>query len=83
MNVLKIEKSPKAFKKYRATVVINGKLYKDIDFGDTRYEHFQDATPLKIYSNLDHNDPKRRRSYLARHQHNNGPAGQLARVFLW
>ena len=32
---------------------------KWIHFGDTRYEHFRDKTPLKLFSYLDHNDDKR------------------------
>lgn len=39
-----------------------------IHFGDTRYEHYKDTTPLKLYSHLDHNDKERRRLYRARHQ---------------
>ena len=41
----------------------SGKL---IHFGDKRYQHFKDTTPLKLYSNLDHGDEKRRDSYLKR-----------------
>jgi len=37
-----------------------------IHFGDTRYEQFKDQTPLKLYSNLNHNDAKRRINYLQR-----------------
>lgn len=35
-----------------------------IHFGDTRYQHYKDKTG--IWSELDHNDPERRRRYLAR-----------------
>jgi hypothetical protein len=41
-----------------------GKL---IHFGDKRYQHYRDTTPLKAYSHLDHGDKKRRQSYRARH----------------
>jgi len=37
-----------------------------IHFGDLRYEHYKDKTPLKLYSNLDHNDKQRRKDYLTR-----------------
>jgi hypothetical protein len=40
---------------------------KSVSFGDKRYQHFKDQTPLKLYSHLDHLDPKRRASYRARH----------------
>jgi hypothetical protein len=55
-------KSPLKNKKYRV-ILDNGKI---IDFGDIRYHHYQDKTPLKLYSNLDHNDKKRRDLYLKR-----------------
>jgi hypothetical protein len=32
-----------------------------------RYQQYKDRTPLKLYSNLDHNDPKRRELYYKRH----------------
>ena len=37
-----------------------------IHFGDTRYEQFEDQTPLKLYSHLNHNDDTRRMNYLRR-----------------
>jgi hypothetical protein len=36
-------------------------------FGDTSYQQYEDRSPLKLYSNLDHNDPKRRELYYKRH----------------
>ena len=36
---------------------------KWVHFGDKRYEHYRDLTPLKY---LDHNDLKRRESYRKR-----------------
>ena len=59
--VLEFRKSTHKNKKYM--VYYNNKW---IHFGDTRYEHFKDATPVKLYSNLDHNDIKRRELYLKR-----------------
>jgi hypothetical protein len=55
------EKSNRKNKKYM--VFYNGKW---IHFGDTRYEQYRDSTPLKLYVNLDHLDPVRKKSYLAR-----------------
>lgn len=46
-------------KKYMINV--DGKI---IHFGDLRYEHFKDK--LGHYKDLDHNDPIRRKRYLAR-----------------
>lgn len=39
---------------------------KWIHFGDKRYQHYQDATNLKLYSDMNHMDKDRRRSYRAR-----------------
>jgi len=39
---------------------------KIIHFGDKRYEHFKDTTGLGKYSNLNHNDKKRRENYCKR-----------------
>lgn len=47
--------------KKKLMVVVNG---KKIHFGSRDMEHFKDKT--KIWSNKDHNDPKRRKNYLSR-----------------
>jgi len=64
-ELYKIFKSSAKNKKYSVYVMKDGKKTL-IHFGDTRYQHFKDSTPLKIYSNLDHNDKERRESYLKR-----------------
>jgi len=56
-------KSTRVNKKYM--VLYNG---KKIHFGDKRYKHYKDNTPLKLYSHLDHKDPKRRANYRNRHK---------------
>ena len=56
------QKADKKYKKYQA-ILPNG---KEVYFGDTRYQQDKDRTPLKLYSNLDHNDPKRRELYYKR-----------------
>jgi hypothetical protein len=56
-------KSKAKNKKYSVYVMKNGKK-KLINFGDTRYQHFKDK--IGDYSNLDHNDKKRQKSYLSR-----------------
>ena len=53
----------KGFHKYTA-ILPDGQR---VSFGDKRYQHYKDRTPLKLYSYLDHLDPIRRRSYRARH----------------
>lgn len=54
-------------KKYRVTLYQNGQRWKTVTFGDRRYEHFEDKTPLMLYSYQNHYDENRRRSYRARH----------------
>jgi hypothetical protein len=83
LTLLTIEKSPAKFKKYRADVLLDGVKYTGVDFGDTRYEHFKDSTPLKLYSHLDHNDTKRLHNFYLRHKNNNGVAGLLSKKYLW
>ena len=64
-KLYKIFKSESKDKKYSVYVVKHGKKTL-IHFGDKNYQHDKDTTPLKLYSNLDHNDKIRRKSYLAR-----------------
>ena len=66
------EKSPVKNKKLR--VIVND---KKIDFGDTRYQHFKDKT--KIFSNLDHNDEKRRKNHLTRTANQKDGKGNLTK----
>ena len=46
------------------------KKIKTIQFGSKKYQQFKDTTPLKLYSNLDHNDNKRKKNYFSRHKIN-------------
>ncbi len=59
--MIEFRESKKKNKKYDV-------LYKNrwISFGDKRYEQFFDKVPLKLYSHMNHGDPIRRASYLAR-----------------
>ncbi len=53
-------------KKYSVYVKSDNKSGKKlIHFGDSRYEQFKDK--LGHYKRLDHNDPKRKKAYYARH----------------
>tara|TARA_R100001198_G_C5236677_1_gene214482 strand:- start:2445 stop:2738 length:294 start_codon:yes stop_codon:yes gene_type:complete len=66
---VRFEKSNTRFKKYDA--IIQNKVLKTlhrIPFGDNRYFHFFDKTPLNIYSHLNHYDKDRKRRFLARHK---------------
>lgn len=67
-TIIKIEKSKAKNKKYVA--IVRNKITKKerkINFGDSRYENFKDSTPLKLFSNKNHGDPKRRKNYFMRH----------------
>lgn len=59
----KFEVSNRENKKYKV-ITPSGKT---VHFGDKRYEQYKDTTPLKAYSNLNHNDEERRKQYRARH----------------
>jgi hypothetical protein len=55
------QKSTRKNKKYM--VLYNGNW---IHFGSTLHSQYKDTTPLKLYSNLDHLDEVRKKSYLSR-----------------
>ena len=58
---MQFKKSTRKGKKYM--VVVDGKT---IHFGDSSMHQFKDSTGLGLYTHLNHNDEKRRASYLAR-----------------
>ena len=58
---MNFKKSARPGKKYM--VVVNGKT---IHFGDSSMSQYKDTTGLGLYTHLNHNDEKRRASYLAR-----------------
>ena len=58
---MNLKKSTRPGKKYM--VVVNGKT---IHFGSLSNEQYKDTTGLGLYTHLNHNDEKRRASYLAR-----------------
>lgn len=81
------EKSTHKNKKYNALLQHKNtdKIVK-VPFGDTRYGQFRDQTPLKLYSDRDHNDLKRRQNYLARHAKDKDykfSSGFFSSTFLW
>lgn len=58
-------------KKYKVIIPQRGGKTKTVQFGDRRYEHFRDSVPRSMgggqWSDLNHNDAKRRKNYRARH----------------
>lgn len=65
----KIMKSTRKHKKYMVYVKDSTKKSgkKLVHFGDNRFKHFKDKTPLKLYKHLDHGDTERKKRYYARH----------------
>lgn len=64
------------YKKY--DVIVNGKRYS---FGDYRYPHYFDK--LGFYSNLNHNDDKRRKAFHNRHKNNFNFGISMSKKYLW
>jgi hypothetical protein len=66
---VKYAKSTRKHKKYSA-MLKNKNTDKTVvlHFGDNRYENFHDLTGLNLYPSKIHGDPKRRKSYKARHK---------------
>jgi len=54
-------------KKYKVVIYSKNGTKKTVQFGDKRYQHYKDKTPLKLYSRKDHGDSERRRNYRKRH----------------
>ena len=84
---IRFERSKVRGKKYDA--IIEDKVTKRqqrVPFGDVNYSQYFDNTGLKLYSRLDHNDPKRRAAYKARHEntrHKKFSSSWYADRFLW
>ena len=87
---MKFEKSKLKNKKY-SVITPKG---KKINFGDKRFQQFKDSTGLGLYSDLDHNDKKRKKNYCKRSGNIKDKKGNLtkndkespnyyARKFLW
>jgi len=75
------EKSKVKNKKYVA-ILPDGKR---VNFGDKRYQQYEDRTPLKLYSSLDHHDKERRNRYYERHNkdYHKYSADWLSKKYLW
>jgi len=82
-KLLDIQKSKWKNKKYCADIILNGVLYNNVNFGDSRYAQYEDKTPLKLYSDLNHYDEKKRRLYHIRHNKDKKPGALLSKYYLW
>ena len=82
-------KSDDTKKKYYALIENrdNPKDKQKIYFGSSNFEHFSDTTGKGYWSKFDHNDEKRRKSYIARHKGFIKPgyysSGWFSMNFLW
>jgi len=81
LKLVKIIKSPKKDKKYRAVFIRNGRE-KSVDFGAKGYQNYGGI------GNERHLDEDRKKRYIERHKKNenwNDPttAGALSRYILW
>lgn len=65
IEVISIEQSTRAKKKYAITIKYDG-VTKTIHYGNSDYQQYEDRTPVKAFSGSDHHDNTRRNSYLAR-----------------
>jgi hypothetical protein len=85
---VRFEKATAKNKKYKA-ILRNKRTNKNfiVNFGDVRYQHYRDTTPLKLYSNMDHNNERRKNNYVKRHAFYIKPGyyspGQMALQYLW
>ena len=59
------KKSTRKNKKYDVYYTKTGQYL--VSFGDSRYQQFEDITPLKLYSSKNHYDKKRKDAYYKRH----------------
>lgn len=87
MQLYKIVEPRRKNKKYSVLKYNNKTKQYDylLSFGDNRYEHFKDQTPLKLWSHLDHNDLERKKRYYQRHSKTNdkNSASYWSNKFLW
>lgn len=72
-------------KKYRVVITYPDKTKKTVQFGHKKYNQFKDKTPLKLYSNKDTLDKKRRKAYYARHNktYPKYSADYFSKKYLW
>lgn len=78
---VRIFESYRRDKKYVA-ILPNGKA---VHFGQRGYQQYEDRTPLKLYSDLDHHDEKRRETYYKRHakDYPKYSADWFSKKYLW
>lgn len=87
-ELVDIKISSRKNKKYDAFIrnKKTGQIIK-IPFGQKGYEHYQDITPIKVYSDYDHKDDGRKIKYQRRFRRMYNPEywspTSLSWTFLW
>jgi hypothetical protein len=81
VRLLRVSKSPKSSKKYRAVFSVNGRE-KNVDFGAAGYQNYGGVGSER------HLDEERKRRYIARHKSRENwkdptSPGALSRFILW
>jgi hypothetical protein len=67
-KIIKFERSKNPDKKYMAYIKnLNTNKIRVLHFGASSYEQYKDRTPLKFFSNKNHNDKRRQMNYYSRH----------------
>ena len=86
--MVKYQIVPPMRKNKKYSVLKDGKYL--LSFGELKkkdgsfYEHYKDRTPLKLWSNLDHNNIKRKENFWKRHQKTNDKnSSRYWGRFLW
>jgi hypothetical protein len=86
-RIVKFERSHLPQKKYNAIIEdVKTRKRMRVPFGSSIYQQYRDDVPLKLYRRLDHNDEKRRKNYLSRHEktrHKRFSPSWLSSVYLW
>jgi hypothetical protein len=66
--IVSFHKSWAKHKKYTVVLRHNDtQRTRILHFGDKRYQHYMDTTPIQVWGHLDHRDNKRRMLYRKRH----------------
>lgn len=84
---IEFKKSSTKNKKYDAIMMnLKTNKIKKIQFGDVRYNQYEDKTGLDVYKHLNHYDKNRRKLYRKRHageDKNKYSSGYFSLNFLW
>ena len=64
---IKIEKSTRKNKKYKAIISEKNKRDRTVHFGDSRYPQYKDTTGIGAFTSKNLLDEKRRKNYFPRH----------------